>query len=399
MIALEELVVAALWAVVLWRYPSVRQGRKPRALWCTFCALATALTLRVPRIIATVEGGTGISDLTVLLMHLSGIAAIGFLLTWIAAMVSGDHTRILTPRINLGLTLTVSTALTVLFFSSDRPHGQDPFLAHQATPPLVAVYLWIWFCYLGIAMALASALFLHAFRRSARGLLRAGLGVMSAGCGIGVLYTVFRLLFLIERHRSGAFTSDTATEEIAEAMQFTAILTILVGSTLPAGETLWRRVRTYRRLRRLRPLWSELTTAVPHVVLGAPPTAGDDLLAGDDAPLLLHRRVIEIRDAALALRAHVPPGLYQRALAAAAEAGLTGHDRQALAAAVALRCAARAELGGAAPADAPARDFLQTPDGETEDSWLTRIGAAHRSPAAHALADRLTAAPPLPVGG
>ncbi|MFI7671162.1 MAB_1171c family putative transporter [Nocardia sp. NPDC049526] len=83
--------------------------------------------------------------------------------------------------------------------------------------------------------------------------------------------------------------------------------------------------RTGRDLRRLRPLWRDLTTVVPEIVL----RQGDP---GGDADSRLYRMVVETRDALQHLRRYVPPGesrensieSYARQLARAAHAKASG---------------------------------------------------------------------------
>lgn len=93
----------------------------------------------------------------------------------------------------------------------------------------------------------------------------------------------------------------------------------------------------------------------------------------------LSRRVIEIRDRQLSLRAYVDGGAPNRALAAATAAGLAGDDARATAEAswIAAACAAKAH--GRKPRAVPSQS--PEPGGsnlEAEAAWLVRVASAHR---------------------
>jgi hypothetical protein len=96
------------------------------------------------------------------------------------------------------------------------------------------------------------------------------------------------------------------------------LLLIAAGGALPALGGAGRWFAHYRALHRLRPLWRDLCTAVPSVVLGDPPGRLEELLPLRSLELRLYRRIIEIRDAqwllvgdadAVVDRARLPAGV------------------------------------------------------------------------------------------
>ena len=129
---------------------------------------------------------------------------------------------------------------------------------------------------------------------------------------------------------------------------------------------------------RLRPLWAMLLDGSPDVRL--PPQPGTRLAAR----YLLHRRVVEIRDAQLALR----PFRDNRAAAEAADAadlaGLAPDEREAVIEAAMIVSALGARRNGAVPASVPdAGHGLPEPgnDLESEADRLLRVSrAVRRSP-------------------
>ncbi|MEW1654757.1 MULTISPECIES: MAB_1171c family putative transporter [unclassified Streptomyces] len=386
--------VALVWTIVLWRAPAAVRVPTSRALWAGFCALAAALTVRLPPVRNAIELMPSAQSLSLLLMHLLGLAAIGFLLRWIRLMGFGDGVPTLPLRLDLALTTGVAAAMTALFFLTGRAGRQSPFPVHAAHSAPATAYLWLWFAYLGVAMVRAAVLFCNGYLRSTKGLLRAGLGITAAGFLVGVLYALLRM-FLLTGYRPAVLPSGAAAEEVAHTAQFTAVLLIGLGTSLPVGSALLQSLERYRRLHRLRALWHPLTEAVPHVVLGVPPTRLDDFFSGGSLELRLHRRMIEIRDACLALREHIPQSLPDRAQSAAAALGLSGPEREAVVEAFCLSNAVRARRVGQPPSRTPAPYPPGARDRDAESAWLTRVSIAYRSSHMSTL-DRLLEAPTTP---
>ncbi|PXX66648.1 hypothetical protein DFR70_103397 [Nocardia tenerifensis] len=123
--------------------------------------------------------------------------------------------------------------------------------------------------------------------------------------------------------------------------------------------------RTGRQLRRLEPLWRDLTTAVPEVVLPA------GVGRGRDPESRLYRMTVEIRDALLQLRPHLSddhrPG-------ASVELYATQIAR-----------AARARAAGVAPVGAPPPRFHQTSARDMTSELGHLLDLARHWPKARAL--------------
>jgi hypothetical protein len=125
---------------------------------------------------------------------------------------------------------------------------------------------------------------------------------------------------------------------------------------------------------RLRPLWAVLLSAVPYVQLAVPlrPWAG--------LRFRLLRRVIEIRDAELALRSHWRGDIADQARAAARSAGLSSGLEKAVVEAAVVVNAAAARLSGMPPSDLPAEDVCDTSGDDlgAETARLIRVSWALR---------------------
>jgi len=181
--------------------------------------------------------------------------------------------------------------------------------------------------------------------------------------------------------------------------------TLVILCALPLVICLQRGVRhaqllagTWAAWFRLRPLWAMLLDGAPDVRL--PPQPGTRLAAR----YRLHRRVIEIRDAQLALR----PFRDNRAAAEAADAarlaGLTRDESDAVIEAAMIVSALGARRSGVAPASSPDADHsipATSNDLESEAGRLLRVSrAVRRSPivrrAAGAGTDRASGLPARP---
>jgi len=138
----------------------------------------------------------------------------------------------------------------------------------------------------------------------------------------------------------------------------------------------------------------QLTATAPQVVLGAAPTRCDDLRAtGADLRPRLGRRTVEIRDAALLLRAHVSDSDAVAARVLLAGAGLRGPLLDAAAEAAWLRAAVEARARGLpAVSPPPARPLRGGADVNAEARWLRQVSAAWSDPAVGRAAAAITPA-------
>ena len=175
-------VLVILWAVVLARIPSIRQPGWKRAPWTAFTALAIALTADLPAVITATDRLAHITDLAILIKHLAVIAACTAVLDWVTAL-----TRPIASGRYLGARHAVATAaavvLIVLFAVMPRQETTQFTTTEHGLAE--AVYLLVFYAYLGAVMAFAAILFRSA-RQAARSVLgrpglRPGLLMLAAG--------------------------------------------------------------------------------------------------------------------------------------------------------------------------------------------------------------------------
>jgi hypothetical protein len=131
--------------------------------------------------------------------------------------------------------------------------------------------------------------------RQVRGELGAGLWVV-AFSGLGAVLVVAWNSVYYASVQLGAPVRSTSWAQLPVLAVYLSVLGLAVGVTVPDwGPRLLRRLEAGRRLGELEPLWSTLVGAAPEVQL-------PDAYSRWDVHRRLHRRVVEIHDAELALR-------------------------------------------------------------------------------------------------
>ncbi|MFB7258724.1 MAB_1171c family putative transporter [Streptomyces nojiriensis] len=184
-------------------------------------------------------------------------------------------------------------------------------------------------------------------RQLGPGLLRTGLWLIFAAGACGLLWSARSVFPLISAFRTGR--QNGGANLYSASVGLATLVLIICGMTLTAwGDRLAapvHRMRARRNHRRIGPLWSALYAVRPEIAL-EPPTTGSRLGSLTMNPeFALYRRVIEIRDGQLALRAHLHAGvpewaaeacrvarLDQRRTAATVEAAVFAAALEALAA-------------------------------------------------------------------
>ncbi|MFE9428747.1 MAB_1171c family putative transporter [Kitasatospora sp. NPDC006697] len=361
------LILLALWGVTLWRLPTALRTPGQRPLWTAFAGVAGLATLGLPGVGPWLDRAAGVHNLVVLLEHLLGLIACSAGLTFCGQTARPELTARLRNRHRAAL-LASQLALVLCFAALRRPVEVTDF--YQAYPHSWAacLYALIVVGYLGAAMAAGTVLFGTYARRAGARALRTGLAVLALGTGTGFAYAVLRgWQILLETAGRPMFLSGRSLYRI----EWTATALVLLGSLIPALGAACRGLRDRRTVRRLRPLWTELTAAVPEVVLGE--------RLGRGPRLRLHRLVIEIRDAALVLAPYAGPAVRDHAAAKAARSATAPAQRAALTEAYWLRTALARHADGTHPADPappPPPDTCVDLDFDRETERLLSLAAA-----------------------
>ncbi|MDQ7810639.1 MAB_1171c family putative transporter [Amycolatopsis sp. A133] len=315
------------------------------------------------------------------------LGAIGFAVAFTQSVWRGEGARLAPHAWCTGATMVL---LAVSFaLSQPRRVGDDTVFSAAGLPFAVADKV-VFLLYSLVSLGLLLAVFVRSAWHAEPGPLRAGLWLLVAGVGSASAWTFWDVDDVIQLARTARIG---AREDLPSSVLAAATVGfVAAGATLsawsPAVSSVIGRVRAYRAYRRIEPLWTALRTAVPGIALDP----GRELAGG--AEFALYRRVIEIRDGHLALRAHFDPDLPARAEAAARRAGVREAEVAATVEAVTLAAAIEAGRAGRRFDQAP--DPAPEPDADAdvaaEAAWLIQVSRAWRH--RDAVAERVEAATP-----
>jgi hypothetical protein len=264
--------------------------------------------------------------------------------------------------------------------------------------PFVLEYRLVFLAFVGSTFLNVARIPWRYARIVQRPTLRLGLRLVTMGGMFGLSYVIHEGLFAITRRLSIPYPIPNP-EAVTQLLVVGIVVCCLAGATIPSWGSrvgipaMLELLADYRACRRLSPLWSAMRRANPEIVLQPPPSA---LLAGlksRDLGLYLYRRVVEIRDGRLALRAFFDPTASERARALCQAAGVEPEDTLAIVEAANLKAAVRNKvLGRRATGTASVEGSPGGADLATEVRWLEQVARHYdRSPIVEEVA-----APPQP---
>lgn len=332
--SLSVVVPVVFWAGGLARAPSAIHERERRPLCAALVAFAVALTVNVPAVYVRVDGWLGTPNVADLVEHVFGMVGVFAVLVTLSHLGtrSGAHARRTWTAwgwARLAVLAAAVGASVVLFLSARLPVETAHFTDEYGRLPVIAAYWSITLAYFGVALVELAQMVVTRGAQAARPALRIGLRIVGVGVILGVVYSAIKVVELVLDEDTQAGPIRHATDRLDPIVLVTGAIVIGAGLLLPAVDTTWHHigagVRDRAALLRLRPLWLDLTDAMPEVVLGERPSLWADL-CGHDPAFRLYRRAIEIRDVALAVRVGEAVPTLAPDQVAALLAGLTGTD-------------------------------------------------------------------------
>ncbi|GAB2621515.1 hypothetical protein GCM10027168_61880 [Streptomyces capparidis] len=368
---------AVAWVAFLSKLPGLwRRPRNPlRRLvaWCLLCA-ALILFFAAPRAVGFVNDLTGVPNFAAPLVYTLIVAESAGLQTLLAHWRGpAERARVTARRWAVACPVLVA-AIVVLFALGDTPvERRRDFDTHYATTAYIAELIVVYVLVYGAAIGGLAWMGWRWAKVAGRPWLRRGLRVIVVGALCGVGFTLCKLTALAARWAGGDL--DWLSTDAAPAFAGLSTLVTPVGFVLPvAGHRLTSlrgRAARLAAYRRLHPLWDALRRATPAIVPPVP-------VPWWDAELRLTRRLTEILDGRLALRAHTDARLTPIVLRHAREAGLP--DAEAAAALEAAHCRAAVaakERGERFPPPAPSGEG--PPGGSDGADELARLVAVSRA--------------------
>lgn len=300
----------------------LRRGRGERSITYAALIIAIAMTLNVDSIYVPLDGIVGGTNLVTLLADLALTVGVFFLGRGV--LKASDHQ----PRsVQLALgTPALATALVcaiVAFFLIDRDSTTTNFMLDLGYQPAAAAYSVIHFAYYAIVLTAMAVL---AARQ-----LRVNQGVQLLPPASLVLGSVFGFALTVVvitmdlAHVGGNLDLMTAVSVAYNPLYLLTFLFLCFGfAGQPVARTLYARSReqaTRALARQLEPLWARATAVRPGIS-----QSEDSPFHADDGEALLHRQVVEIRDAMIDTRVSFEVSDDERGLVERAERHLLGAD-------------------------------------------------------------------------
>lgn len=347
-------------AVGVWTQPS----RPAWAFTVALYALGVAHVLRAPVVAQPVNRAVRVPNLNVLAGNaLTLIAACCVLVVLVYFTDPAGRRSRRRSRLWITLLLAVLTAMTGLFVWSLASPPAD-FLEHRSAQSLA--YVLIYVTYLAAAVTEACQLSVRYTRHTADQYLRVGLQMVALGSAIGLLYCfIYAYNTLAPRTQLAPLAPGVVTSAV---LPVTCCALLVIGSTIGGwGPRLREWFADYRSYRKLGPLWRALAEVAPEAI---PPPDMASLTIGQKR----YRRVIEIRDMILTLRAYRDSAL-TTAPAAAGESSLVASaatEATVIASAIRARREGRPTTGGADIAMPPQLGTNLA----TESRWLEAVSTA-----------------------
>ncbi|MGA3541772.1 MAB_1171c family putative transporter [Micromonosporaceae bacterium DT194] len=373
---------ALAFAVAVAAYKLLRIRGKPgadgiRYLCAFFLCIGLGLAVMAPPVLTAVSRIEPVPNLGRLAGNALEMLAAYFLgaLGWAVARPAGTR-RWLRRH---GLLLAGALSLMGVLLAAADTRFTLNFVNAYSHDPQVVGYLAVFFCYILVCLFAFMAGVGGYLRHAGTGVLGVGLRFVVAGTALGVLWAAWSGVRPVITLLTGR--SLATTLPVGATLGTICMLLWLIGATLTAwGDGITaplRWWRTLRALRRIDPLWRALRAALPQIALE---TGRDTSLRGLE--FALYRRVIEIRDAQLALRPYAHPE-------AARWAG-PGADPATLEAAVLAAALVGHVHGRRYGAEHPFQDVDASL--ASESAWLARVARQYAHAEEVARVRRLTLA-------
>jgi hypothetical protein len=258
------------------------------------------------------------------------------------------------------------------------------FAAFPPTSANDARYRYLFICYVFVSAVAAVVFGFRYGALTAKPWLRMGFRVIALG-GIAVIARLAFLGYVLVTADLG-HPPRPIYAVVDGLLTVTGLLIVISGMALPSAgeflEVVLHAYRCHRADRRLSALNQHLTSATG-TTSAVPLPIGREWNPLQDAEFRLCRRVVDIRDAQLALRGYADPRARQLATERSDALGLPDHERGPMIEAAVIAAAIRAKQAGEPPQHNTTMT-LSAENGSTdtlleEASWLEHVGRALRS--------------------
>lgn len=292
---MTAIVAAALmWALVIILL-FFRRRRSSRTVTYSAVAIALSMTLNIDTLYVPFDrflGGTNWGDLLANIALMVGIFFLGRGVT-----AAYDFSNIVT-RLALGRgVLTVALAGVVIsFMLVDHAHTSTQFMLDFGSQPAAAVYSILQYVYYGVVVGAMGWICLDQ-QRSATGSLRASVTSLAAGSGLAIIACAV-VITMDLAHVTGELALMNVMRLFYGPSYVGAIALLCFGLALPPAARWTRNTArlqvTKRYIKLLTPSWEAAAAQRPTAT-----RLGSITRQAENPEQLLHRQVVEIRDATI----------------------------------------------------------------------------------------------------
>ena len=320
---IQTIIAGLMWLLVI-SLLILRRRRAERSITYAAITIAIAMTLGVDAVYVPIDALLGGVNIATLIADAALMIGVFFLGRGIMR-VADYHP--LAVRLALGpATLTVALAgITVAFALIDRGSTTTNFMLDLGDQPAAGAYSIIQFTYYGIVVAAMATVALRQFRLRS-GIQRIPAGSLIIGAILGVALSLVVIVMDLA-HLVGNLELMTSLGVFYGPLFLLTFVFLCVGL---AGQPFLRYVGERRRLARTRSFVEELSPLWDAASRVRPGLSKRDVSAVrlEDPETVLHREVVEIRDAMIDPRVTFNPTIDDRRLLERAEAHLIGSDAQ-----------------------------------------------------------------------
>jgi hypothetical protein len=389
---------AVLVALAAWAFAIERRGAGHPIRWAALAfAMAEGCTLALlaPGTVSAL-GHTGVDGLSVIALGDTVRTVALSLLMLLACLINPTPARRRSAPVQAALAVSMQAAMVLLFVAS-RPsldsHGS--LLAGPSGRWELALRVALFAGYAVWALAELFLALLPQARTAPTGPLRWGVRLVLAAICLGAVWTLWSYDDFVKALRYGRLdgSEDTVSNILGAAVAALVVTAALVGKWSVTLEAAARWLRLCRCYFVMGPLWSALHRAMPEIAF---PSGGRPLLRVRPAGIefALYRRVIEIHDGRLVLRAYHHPAvaswLAQDTANVAEPADAALVEAATIATALENLRRGRRFTGVGGEATAPPDAGFVPADLDAEVQWLSRVALAfRRSPVIPVLLERL----------
>lgn len=329
-----------LWLFVVYRLPTLRGSAVQRTMTVTAMALAALQTVHSRAVWETMVRAWGVETTSVVKQ-----AVMLTLMATVLLFIRAVEARNTSPW-----PIITAFAVAGVLMAAPMPwarHGQVVVSYEDQAAFYASSWAWVvhWLVVLfasAWAMAVGVRFCVSYGLRAPQLPVRAGMILIGAGTATGLALVLTKAAVVVSGVLGFQDIWAGTGQQIESSLIMTGCGITFVGLCLTAtgrGRLSLAQARAQRQaLRRLEPLWTQLRSALPYIVL---PTQRSLVLARRTGGQRerLYRKIVEIRDGLLILSSYAEPSTYAAAFAAAGGASLAPATRAATAHAVAVKVA------------------------------------------------------------